>query len=282
MQSQIIIGSNGNGHMTIEQLQKKLEKLRKPGRPSKQVLDLRAEIAMRQQDEVPEKTPGRRAPKRQEGIEKVEARRLHVPPIVQEAIEVQIVGVSDLIQHAWDEKTIREMEEKQAKTVGRSKEGRPLKEARNPRAEYEASRYLNHKRQDCAPAVQFKKCMVSAASRITGVTMKDINTAVFVKSTDPLDTNLVPLKFNGKAPMMRRDMVKIGKFPNKVATPRYRPGYQNWSCTLRIEYDTSVISAEQVVNLLNRGGFGVGIAEWRPEKGGEFGRFTVKNVRTAS
>ena len=31
---EMIVGANGNGHMTLAQLEKKLDKLRKPGRPS--------------------------------------------------------------------------------------------------------------------------------------------------------------------------------------------------------------------------------------------------------
>jgi hypothetical protein len=42
-----------------------------------------------------------------------------------------------------------------------------------------------------------------------------------------------------------------------------------------IKFNTSAISAEQVANLLNVAGFGVGIGEWRPERNGSYGRFHV-------
>ena len=45
--------------------------------------------------------------------------------------------------------------------------------------------------------------------------------------------------------------------------------------TLDITYNASAITPAQVVNLLNIGGFGVGVGEWRPEKDGGFGRFHV-------
>ena len=56
---------------------------------------------------------------------------------------------------------------------------------------------------------------------------------------------------------------------------RYRPEFSEWSILLRIEYDTEWISADTIVNLLERAGFGIGIGEMRPQKGGEFGRFQV-------
>jgi len=41
-----------------------------------------------------------------------------------------------------------------------------------------------------------------------------------------------------------------------------------------------MISDEQVVNLVNTAGFGVGIGEWRIEKKGEHGTFHVKSERS--
>lgn len=295
---------NGNGHnkpyALAAEVRRELEKLKKPGRPSHQVLELRAQLAQLENEEqkLTKKTPkvifeapvvdeekpkrGRKAKEHSEfeivvdKNEKVSKRTIYIPPIVQEVIEVVVEGTSDCIQHAWDPKTIRQMEEDQTKTVDR--ETRAKRPPRVPEAEYNAARYIDADGNDCAPAVQFKKCMVAAAGMLKGATTSNINSCVFVKGTGK-NFNLVPLKHANKKPVMRTDMVKVGKFPNKQATPRYRPAYINWSCTLRIEFIPSVISAEQVVNLLDWGGFTKGIAEWRPERGGEFGRFRVKAVR---
>ena len=81
----------------------------------------------------------------------------------------------------------------------------------------------------------------------------------------------------GDPPIMRTDIVHIGPFGKKTATPRYRPEFTNWRCKLIVRYNESAISPEQLWNLINVAGFSVGIGEWRPEKSGagSFGMFHV-------
>jgi hypothetical protein len=79
-------------------------------------------------------------------------------------------------------------------------------------------------------------------------------------------------------PVMREDVVKVGKFPNKVADLRYRAEFKKWSCVLTIKYNARVLTQDQIINLLHLAGFAVGIGEWRPEKSGQFGMFHVENA----
>jgi hypothetical protein len=44
---------------------------------------------------------------------------------------------------------------------------------------------------------------------------------------------------------------------------------------LDIQYNARAISQDQLLNLINLGGFSVGVGEWRPERSGDFGRFRV-------
>ena len=50
------------------------------------------------------------------------------------------------------------------------------------------------------------------------------------------------------------------------------------SCQIEMQYDAELLKPEDIVNLVNRAGFGCGIGEWRPEKGGEFGRFEIDST----
>jgi hypothetical protein len=73
-------------------------------------------------------------------------------------------------------------------------------------------------------------------------------------------------------PYMRTDTVPVGMGGTDL---RYRPEFLRWGVTLAIEFNSRAISQDQLVNLINLGGFSVGVGEWRPEKNGDHGRFKV-------
>jgi hypothetical protein len=56
---------------------------------------------------------------------------------------------------------------------------------------------------------------------------------------------------------------------------RYRPEFRAWKFVVTCDVDSDALTEADVINLVNRAGFGVGIGEWRPEKGGEYGRFAI-------
>jgi hypothetical protein len=60
-----------------------------------------------------------------------------------------------------------------------------------------------------------------------------------------------------------------------TADIRHRAEFETWGAVLRVQFNAGVMSAEQVINLFEAGGFGVGVGEWRPEKDGVNGRFHV-------
>jgi len=63
---------------------------------------------------------------------------------------------------------------------------------------------------------------------------------------------------------------------NGAADIRYRPEFDPWSVDLEIKYNAAVLSAEQIVNLVNLAGFSVGVGDWRPEKSGTHGTFHIE------
>lgn len=60
-----------------------------------------------------------------------------------------------------------------------------------------------------------------------------------------------------------------------TADLRYRAEYVDWWARILVKYNTNVLSEAQILNLLNTGGFAVGVGEWRPERDGDYGRFHV-------
>lgn len=77
-------------------------------------------------------------------------------------------------------------------------------------------------------------------------------------------------------PSMREDVVRVG---NGGADLRYRPQFLEWSTTLQVTYVTSALTRGSLLSLLDAGGMGVGVGEWRPEKRGDFGTYTIDPTR---
>lgn len=71
---------------------------------------------------------------------------------------------------------------------------------------------------------------------------------------------------------MKESSVKIPSTGSAdiVFRGEFEPG---WKTTITVRYDENVISLEQIVQMINYGGFSVGIGEWRIEKGGNHGMF---------
>jgi hypothetical protein len=171
-------------------------------------------------------------------------------------ITVRIVGDSPLIVHAWSDKAKQMMLDKQMK------KGTQAKGAKDPEQDYQDSMYHLPDGGTGFPSIGVKACAIRGAKGL-GMVMTD-NRAAF-----HIDGDLV--RINGE-PRPREDMVRVGM---GTADIRYRAEYPTWSIDLSIAYNARAVSPEQIVAMLDSGGFGTGIGEWRPEKDGQFGRFHV-------
>lgn len=195
---------------------------------------------------------------------------VEIPQIEICTATVRIIGDSPLISHAWSEKAKKMILDKQMKkaTTG--------KEVRDPWMDFCESLYWldgmpkNPEEADIAkarfgfPTVAFKACAIDAGYQ-QGVLAK--------KTTARGAFHLIGefAEING-TPTMREDMVKIGM---GTADLRYRGEFKNWSTELTIAYNPKAISLEQIISLLDIGGFANGVGEWRPSKDGSFGTFHV-------
>ncbi|ALC12472.1 hypothetical protein [Sphingopyxis sp. 113P3] len=181
---------------------------------------------------------------------------IELPPLNIQTVTFVLIGDSPLIVHAWSEKAKRQMLDKQMKKATKAKE------AKDPEADYEACFYKTETGAYGFPAIGVKAAMVSAC-RFVDAKMTVMRGAFHI------DCEM--LTVNGE-PRPREDMVRVGM---GTADIRYRPEFPEWKIPVMIKFNASVISAEQIANLLNAAGFGVGIGEWRPEKNGSYGRFHV-------
>ncbi len=56
---------------------------------------------------------------------------------------------------------------------------------------------------------------------------------------------------------------------------RHRPRWDTWTAEFSLEIDEDVLPVDLVHQLLEEGGRRIGIGDYRPERGGPFGRFEV-------
>lgn len=190
-------------------------------------------------------------------------------PVILKEINIQgftvvIVGTSPLIVHKWSEKAKTMMRDKGAgkKTKDRS--------ARDPAADAKDATYFTAGGEYAIPVLALKSAIITAAHKDIGIEKTLVRKALFLRSGSDM---MLPMECS--EPIIREDCVRVGM---GSADLRYRPQFDKWSVHVSLEFDADLLQPTDIVNLFDRAGFGVGICEWRPEKGGEFGRFRVKSA----
>jgi hypothetical protein len=195
---------------------------------------------------------------------------IELPALNLQTIKVPIIGDSGLICHAWSAKARKQMLDKQMKKASAGKaakdpwqdfcetlywlDGMPEKPTE---ADVESGRFG-------FPSIAFK------AAAITAVTTIGSLTKVLARQCFHVQGEFVEII--GPPPSMREDMARVGL---GTADIRHRAEFETWGAVLTVQHNANVLSAEQVVSLIEAGGFGVGVGDWRPEKDGTFGRFHV-------
>lgn len=206
---------------------------------------------------------------------------IEIKPIEVKKTTIRVVGDTPLIMHAWSEKAKREMLEKQMKKTKSSS-----REAKNPVEDFIRSMYwlspmpteMSEEGFEKAiangarfgfPVTAFKQAAISAAYRMGWAKDKmSMRGAFFIDG----DENQM-MEIHSEVPIMREDMVKVGM---GVADIRFRGEFRNWYADLTISYNTNgQYTLEQIVNIINAGGYVCGVGEWRPERDGQYGMFHV-------
>lgn len=199
-------------------------------------------------------------------------------PVVQiakvdvETLYVPIIGTSPLIVHNFSEKSRRQMLESQQ---GKKK----VKEIRDPQAEYQAAFYRIADENGGPdrygfPVTAFKAATTGAARFYDkSITMTALRQFLFMRGVMTKADAQMLVEIHGD-PEMREDVVRLGG-ASRSADLRYRPMFPQWGCTLTVTYVKSSIDRNSVLSLIDAGGMGIGVGEWRPEKRGEYGTYQI-------
>lgn len=232
-----------------------------------------------------------------------------VKPLKIGVQKIRIVGDSPLIVHAYDAKSKRELLEN-----GLNFPVTKAKEARNILQEFVSSMYWVDKMPETYdedtvsqaiqqsrfgfPVEAIKAASLSASYRLgwsknkvgmkgnffiepdfteyyaSDLEVDDVQKVINIVPNKILKRDLVQIKYDTLS--MREDMVKIGGI-SKTPQQRFRAQFDGWFADLNVKYITNgQTSLDQIINIINAGGFVCGIGEWRPEKDGRFGMFHVE------
>lgn len=192
---------------------------------------------------------------------------IEIDRIGAETILVPIVGTTPLIVHRFSEKAKRQMLD--------AMQGRKTpKQPKDPEAEYDAAFYRLKDGSAGFPSIAFKAATIGGARFYRDVTMTALKQFLFFRG-EVGDDGRSLTQIVGE-PRMREDVVTVGRNGSDL---RYRPEFPEWSARLEVTYVTSALTRSSVLSLIDAGGMGVGVGEWRPEKDGDFGTYKVDGTR---
>jgi hypothetical protein len=180
-------------------------------------------------------------------------------PLEKRSMLITLKGDSPLLVHKFGERQKEAILNKQTRKSS-------VKKARDPLSEIEECIYRMEDGQEGFPTIAFKIAMVEVAPYLPGLDKKKLRGAVHMIG------DLTPITF--KKRVVNESTVKINR--GMSGEVRFRPEYKDWSCQLRIDFNESLVSPDQIINALNYAGFHIGVGDWRPQCSGSYGRFSVK------
>lgn len=236
---------------------------------------------------------------------------IEIRPVVMRDVLVTIKGTSPLITHAWSAKAKKQILEKEL--------GATKTKAREPRdviEEFASSMYWLDRMPDEInentikealesgvrfgfPVTAIKQAAIKTAYRMGwSKDMASLRPSFMVKASfdgyyggdceidfEKKRVKIVPntykyadlVEIKSKPPVMREDPVTVGM---GSADLRYRGEFRDWSIDFVMSYnENGLYSLDQIINMINAGGVGCGIGEWRIEKDGVSGSFEVADVK---
>lgn len=190
------------------------------------------------------------------------AEALDAPPMMkQEIVTFRVIGISPLLQN----NPANFIGVQQDDTLGAKKIYNDEEEARLRVYQNEDGLYYH-------PTQAFIKSMTEAGK---GLKFGKVFATKSVKSVFIAEPHSIILDASGK-PAKQYTIDRQPCVVGKARILRCRPCWQKWKMDVAFDVDVAFIAVAQVKQLLQLAGRKVGIGDYRPEKGGGFGRFSVE------
>ena len=143
------------------------------------------------------------------------------------------------------------------------------------RLEWLGGMYYDGKIGPYMPGRMLKSCLINSA--------KKTKEGPKIRSGVLVATDKAKLVYDG--PRDTESLWKVGQFTDiravvvqRARLMRCRPIFHEWSCRFEMVFDESVIDSADIFRLLSTAGTMIGVGDFRPENGGDFGRFSVREV----
>ena len=181
------------------------------------------------------------------------------PPDIR-IIELQIQGTAPLVINKFSAKAKEIMMATQM--AGSTAKSRKNREAKDFEELYNGARHISSEGWDGIHAASFRNAAISAC-RAAGFVMTKAKLAIFVEPDGFDADDMTPLvRITQGEPQM---VISPCRNATGVIDLRPRPTYFPWAATLKIKYDSGILTQSDVVNLIARVGMQVGIGEGRPD-----------------
>jgi hypothetical protein len=188
--------------------------------------------------------------------------------------EIDIVGITPLVQNKFSEKAKRKMMDKMA--AGSTAKGKKTLDPRDYDEDFLNAQHISEEGWVGLPAPAFRSAMISAC-RLVGFQMTKAKLSVFVKHDGIDATDGTPLvKLDADKPERHEALVRMNGTSTDI---RIRPMWRRWGAKVVVQWDADQFTLADIVNLMDRAGLQVGIGEGRPDSktstGMGWGQFRV-------
>lgn len=186
---------------------------------------------------------------------------LEVKALQLQTMKLTIEGIAPYVQNRFAEKAREEIKKKQL--AGDTAKARKKREPKDFQKCYEQAMHKSKEGWNGIPCSAFRNAMISAC-RAAGVVMTRAKLAVFIDPDgfDPRDSTPLTKITKGKPQYFETYARPESGGCDLRARPLWEPG---WRAAVTITFDSSMIGAADVAELMKRAGRQVGIGEGRPD-----------------
>lgn len=133
--------------------------------------------------------------------------------------------------------------------------------------------YLDPDGRYCHPSEAIIKAITRA---VTGKKFGKLTAATAVRGSVFIVEPFASIEDMRGKPATKYTIDKRAVVIGKARIPRCRPCWAKWQMRVPLEIDTSILTPAHILESLSLAGRIIGIGDYRPEKGGGFGRFTAR------